>query len=92
MLIRDLAAYFATLSIQECDARFASTDCCVSVVLDLAEAVATPHHVQRGVVRRATDGRLQALFPAVIDAEPPAPRPPLTKAGVLQWVCESSPE
>jgi alpha-methylacyl-CoA racemase len=91
MLIRDLGAYFATLSVDECNARFAATDCCVSVVLDLAEAVATPHHQERGVVRRATDGGLQVLFPALIDAEPPAPRPPLTKAGVLRWACESSP-
>lgn len=47
MLIRNLAAYFATLSIHECDARFAATDCCVGVVLDLSEAVATSHHRQR---------------------------------------------
>jgi alpha-methylacyl-CoA racemase len=91
-LIRELAQHFATLSMTECETRFTPTDCCVSVVLDLAEAVETPHHARRGVVRRATRGELQALFPAIIDAEPSALRPFLTETGVMRWGCESSPE
>jgi hypothetical protein len=59
-------------------------------VLDLAEAVTTPHHRERGLVRRTLEGGLQALFPALIDGEPPAPRQPLTEAGVMRWGCESS--
>jgi len=31
----------------------------------------------RGLVHRTADGELQPLFPAVVDGEPPAPRPPL---------------
>jgi len=91
-LIRDLSARFAQLTLQECDVRFGTTDCCVSPVLDLAEAVAAPHHSERGLVRRVRDGELQALFPALIDGEPPALRQPLTEAGVMRWGCESSQE
>jgi len=89
-LMRDLSAHFARLTLQECEACFGSTDCCVSPVLDLAEAVATPHHTERGLVRRTPEGELQVLFPALIDGEPPALRQPLTEAGVMRWACESS--
>lgn len=91
-LVRDLAAHFATLSLSECEARFNARDCCVSAVLDLAEAVATPHHATRGVIYRAPLGGWQALFPALVDAEPPAPRSPPSEAGVMRWGCESNPE
>ncbi len=91
-LTQDLARFFATLSMEDCLARFAQADCCVSAVLDLNEAVDTPHHAQRGLVRRGAEGQLQALFPALIDAEPPALRPPLTETGVMRWGCESNPE
>jgi crotonobetainyl-CoA:carnitine CoA-transferase CaiB-like acyl-CoA transferase len=90
-LITDLGRFFATLLLEECQARFAVADCCVSAVLDLSEAVDTPHHARRGVVRRAAGG-WQALFPALLDGEPPTLRPPLTEAGVMRWGCESSPE
>jgi crotonobetainyl-CoA:carnitine CoA-transferase CaiB-like acyl-CoA transferase len=91
-LTQDLARFFASLSLYECQARFAVTDCCVSAVLDLNEAVDTPHHARRGVVRRGSQGQLQALFPALIDAQPPALRAPLTETGVMRWGCESNPE
>jgi alpha-methylacyl-CoA racemase len=91
-LITDLARFFATISMDECQALFAEADCCVSAVLDLNEAVDTPHHARRGLVRRGAEGQLQALFPALIDAEPPTLRPPLTEAGVMQWGCESNRE
>lgn len=91
-LIADLDRFFATMSLEECQARFAVADCCVSAILDLNEAVDSQHHARRGVVRRGPRGQLQALFPALIDGEPPAFRPPLTEAGVMRWGCESSPE
>ena len=91
-LIGDLSAHFAQLTLQECDVHFGTTDCCVSPVLDLAEAVATPHHSERGLVRRTPEGELQALFPALIDGEPPTLRQPLTEAGVIRWGCESNQE
>jgi len=54
--------------------RFGGADCCTSAVLDLGEAIASPHHRQRGLVRASPDGALQALFPAHIDGLPPASR------------------
>ncbi len=76
-LTADVAALIATLTLDECVARFAAADCCVSPVLDLGEAIASPHHRGRGLVRPAPDGALQALFPARVDGLPPASRPPL---------------
>jgi hypothetical protein len=49
-------------------------------VLDLGEAVASPHHDARRLVRRAPDGALQTLFPAWVDGVPPTPRAPLREA------------
>jgi crotonobetainyl-CoA:carnitine CoA-transferase CaiB-like acyl-CoA transferase len=74
-LIADVAAFFAGLPLTECEARFAGSDCCVTPVLDLGEALRSTHHRGRGVIREGPDGGLQALFPALIDGEPPAVRP-----------------
>lgn len=88
-LIGDLAAYFATLTRRDCETRFANGDCCVSPVLDLAEAVATPHHAERGLVRHAAQG-WQALFPARVDNKTPALRPAAVESEVTGWACVSS--
>jgi crotonobetainyl-CoA:carnitine CoA-transferase CaiB-like acyl-CoA transferase len=88
-LIGDLAAYFASLTRRDCETRFASGDCCVSPVLDLAEAVATPHHADRGLVRHADQG-WQALFPARVDNKAPALRPAAVELEVTGWACVSS--
>jgi len=61
----------------ECERRFGAADCCFASVLELADAVASPHVRSRGLVHRTAGGELQPLFPAVVDGEPPAPRPPL---------------
>lgn len=79
-LIGDVAAYFAGVTLEECLRVFAHPDCCVSPVLDLGEAVASPHHRDRHLVRRAPDGALQSLFPAWIDGVPPGARPALADA------------
>ena len=76
-LIADVAALIGALDLATCVARFTPADCCFSPVLDLGEAVASPHHRQRGLVRRSPEGALQALFPALIDGIPPASRPKL---------------
>ena len=76
-LIADVAAFFASLSLADCLARFADTDCCLSPVRDLGEAIASPHHTARGLVRRSAGGALQALFPALIDGVAPVERAPL---------------
>lgn len=73
-LIADVAAYVSSLTLADCMSRFGGTDCCTSAVLDLGEAIASPHHRQRGLVRASPDGALQALFPAHIDGLPPASR------------------
>jgi crotonobetainyl-CoA:carnitine CoA-transferase CaiB-like acyl-CoA transferase len=77
-LTAELAAFFAGIPLADCEARFAATDCCLSAVLDLAEAVASPHHAGRGVLRRTPTDGLQALFPALVDGEPMTARPPLS--------------
>ena len=76
-LTADVAACLQTLTLSECTARF-SHECCVSPVLDLAEAIASPHHAARGLIQRTPSG-LQSLFPAWIDGAPPNPREPLTE-------------
>jgi alpha-methylacyl-CoA racemase len=77
-LIADVATFFASLPLAECEARFANVDCCLSPVLDLAEALHSTHHRTRRVVRSTTDGGLQVLFPALVDGQPPAPRNEMT--------------
>jgi crotonobetainyl-CoA:carnitine CoA-transferase CaiB-like acyl-CoA transferase len=76
-LITDVAGFLASLTLAECTVRFAGADCCTTPVLDIGEAVASPHHRGRRLVRTRADGALQALFPAHIDGIPPASRPPL---------------
>lgn len=76
-LIANLTACFAGLTLAACETRFAAADCCLTPVLDLREAVESPHHRARGLVRSAA-GAMQALFPALIDGVPPATRPNFT--------------
>jgi crotonobetainyl-CoA:carnitine CoA-transferase CaiB-like acyl-CoA transferase len=81
-LITDVAAYLGSLTLSACTMRFAAADCCVSPVLDLGEAIASPHHRGRNLVRATPEGALQALFPAWVDGEPPASRPALQSTSV----------
>ena len=90
-LVADLGRYFANLTAAACEARFAASDCCVSLVLDLAEAVVTPHHAQRGIVRQGPGGQTQVLFPALVNARAPAYRNKHTEVGEARWACETSP-
>lgn len=76
-LIAEVADAMAALSLEECLRRFGAADCCLTPVLDLKEALASPHHAARGVVRQGPAGDTQALFPAHVDGEAPRPRPPL---------------
>ena len=72
----ETAALVASLTLDECVARFASADCCLDPVRTLAEALESAHVRARGLVRRDASSNLQALFPARVDGEPPATRPP----------------
>jgi alpha-methylacyl-CoA racemase len=76
-LIADVGSQIRTMSLETCLAAFESVDCCFSPVLDLGEALNSPHHSSRGLVRRTEGGSLQALFPALVDGLAPALRTPL---------------
>jgi len=80
----ELERLFATLTLEECRARFEPADCCFAPVLSLDQAVASEQVRARALVRRGPGGLLQALFPAYVDGEPPAPRPPLEE-GAARW-------
>jgi alpha-methylacyl-CoA racemase len=75
-LIADLAEFFALLTLAECVGRFAGADCCFTPVLTVGEALESEHCRGRGLVRRGNAGDLQPLFPARVNGEPPATRPP----------------
>ena len=79
-LADEVAAYFRTLNLDQCIARFGSAECCFSPVLDLEAAVGSAHHSERGLVRQTSDGALQSLFPALVDGARPASRPPMREA------------
>lgn len=76
-LIAELTSMFRQLTLEECERRFGPADCCFAPVLELAQAVESAHVRSRGLVHRTGDGELQPLFPAIVDGEPPRPRPPL---------------
>jgi alpha-methylacyl-CoA racemase len=78
-LIADLASYFAGLDSDAVLARFGGADCCLSRVDTLAEAMASDQVIARRIVRSCGNGRLQALFPVLIDGQPPRPRLPLAQ-------------
>lgn len=86
-LIAELAAFFAGLTLAECEARFAAVDCCFSPVLDLGEAIESEQTRARGLVRDGPGG-LQALFPVLIDGERPAPRARLRDGGADRRAAE----
>jgi alpha-methylacyl-CoA racemase len=73
-LIESVAGFFRELNLSEFLARFADTDCCLSAVLDLGEALETPHARDRDLIRRGAAGELQALFPVYVDGAPPFAR------------------
>jgi crotonobetainyl-CoA:carnitine CoA-transferase CaiB-like acyl-CoA transferase len=75
-LTRDIATFFAGLTLAECEARYAGVDCCFTPVLTVAEGIESLHVRQRGLVRRNEAGDLQALFPAHVDGAPPEVRAP----------------
>ena len=75
-LIAELAAFFAQSTAAHIATRFDNIECCLSLVLDLGEALTSPQVQARGLVRTAPGG-LQALFPATFDGETTAPRTPL---------------
>jgi crotonobetainyl-CoA:carnitine CoA-transferase CaiB-like acyl-CoA transferase len=80
--MREVAEFFASATLAETLARFANSDCCLSPVLDLGEAVTSEHTISRKLVRASEEtGELQALFPVYIDGEPPRTRAEVATSG-----------
>ncbi|MGW9333593.1 CaiB/BaiF CoA transferase family protein [Bosea sp. NPDC055594] len=79
-LIADLTEYFGALPLDECLARFAQADCCISPVLDLAEALRLDRVSERRLVRRSAQGELEAVFPALINGKAPQARTSIQSA------------
>ena len=75
-LQQEVAGFFAGLTLEECQRRFGEMDCCFNQVLELQDAVATPHLRTRKLVVKGGDGQYQALYPAYVDGEPPLRRVP----------------
>jgi crotonobetainyl-CoA:carnitine CoA-transferase CaiB-like acyl-CoA transferase len=75
----EIAAYFASLTLEEAVARFEPADCCFAPVLSLSDALGSPQVTARGLVRRGLDNVWQALFPALVDGEAPRTRKALRK-------------
>jgi alpha-methylacyl-CoA racemase len=71
----ELEAFFATQSLADCNARFAGVDCCFNQVLELSDAVNTPHIQARQLVKKNQAGEWQALYPAYVDGVAPLSRP-----------------
>lgn len=73
----EISAWFGALTAPEVMTMFSQADCCLTLVHDLSEALATPQIAERGLVRRAPDGALQALFPILVNGTAPNTREPL---------------
>lgn len=74
-LQQELTDYFASLTLAQCEQQFADVECCYNQLLDLSEAVTTPHIQARKLVVQQ-DGIWQALYPAYVDGAPVTPRQP----------------
>ena len=66
----ELTDYFKSLTLSECNDKFVPADCCYNEVLELADAVETPHIKARKLVVQSSTGEYQALYPAYVDGEP----------------------
>ncbi len=76
-MIKELDVLFAGMTLAECEEKFIPADCCFTSVLNLQEALESPYHQARQLVRKDDKGAYQALFPVYVDGEAPALRPEL---------------
>ncbi|MFT5449594.1 MAG: alpha-methylacyl-CoA racemase [Gammaproteobacteria bacterium] len=83
-LMADVAAHFANLTLDACDALFADVDCCYSKVAALDTAMSSPYVNERELVRRSAERHLQALFPAWVGGEPPTTREPFRELDAIR--------
>jgi crotonobetainyl-CoA:carnitine CoA-transferase CaiB-like acyl-CoA transferase len=73
-LIGALSALFATKTAAQWEDVLGTVDCCFGVVVRPAELAAHPQIQARGMVVARDDTTIEALFPAWVDGQPPAPR------------------
>ncbi|MGB0670627.1 MAG: CaiB/BaiF CoA transferase family protein [Rhodospirillales bacterium] len=79
-LIADVAGLFKTRDRAAWDALLLEADCCYQGILDYSEVPDHPHTRARGFVKKSED-RVEVLFPAYVDGNPPSDRAPLAEVG-----------
>lgn len=70
-IIKELDELFGGLTLAECEAKFIPADCCFTAIIDLQQALESPYHQARKLVRKDETGAYQSLFPVYVDGEPP---------------------
>jgi alpha-methylacyl-CoA racemase len=72
-LIREVSIFFGSHRLADLESRFRGIDCCLTPIVELSEAIDSPHYRHRDLVRRQGN-TMQALYPARVDGEPPRSR------------------
>ena len=75
-LILDVAQRIAEFTLEDCLQRFGHSDCCVSPVQSIGEAVQARQVQRRGLVKTDRHGKMQCLLPVLVDGKPPQERSP----------------
>ncbi|HEX2114846.1 MAG TPA: CoA transferase [Alphaproteobacteria bacterium] len=81
-LIADVAAVFATKDAEAWEATLGPVECCFGMVVEPRDVPTHPQIAARRMIR--SDGStIEALYPAHVDGQPPAPRPSVAIAPVV---------
>ncbi|TYO95768.1 crotonobetainyl-CoA:carnitine CoA-transferase CaiB-like acyl-CoA transferase [Geothermobacter ehrlichii] len=84
-LIAELQALFASADRDEWQRRLARVDCCFEPVLEQDEVPGHPHVRQRRLLQiHDRERRIEVLFPAWVDGEPPRQRRPLERVSAAE--------
>lgn len=78
-LIAEVAALFASMPLAQWEARLSEIDHCFEPIRELGELDAHPQIAARRLVQRTggPEPRVEILYPAWVDGEPPRPRAPV---------------
>ena len=78
-LIAEVAALLASAPLAHWEARLSEIDHCFEPLREFGELEAHPQIAARGLVQRTggPEPRVEILYPAWVDGEPPRPRPPV---------------
>jgi alpha-methylacyl-CoA racemase len=91
-LTAEVAAVFAGQPAVAWEAKLGPVDCCFGLVVDPSEVPAHPQIAARRMIERR-GATLEALFPAHVNGQPPAPRAPVSVASaaeiVARWAAET---